>query len=144
MRTWFAAARAAYCDPESTWSAHRRMKSAAKPITTSALSSATRLASFGVRRYGSTVVWPASGCSSAGRRRGGSGVGRPVVVLAKELHLRRQLVPVGRAAAAAARARRCGAVRIRLRTIAGTRLRTTAPAGAFSPSTKCTTSKPNW
>ena len=54
LRIWFACARAVYCDPASTCSAHRRMKSAAKPTTTSALSSATRRASFGVSRYGST------------------------------------------------------------------------------------------
>ena len=50
LRVWFACARAAYCDPASTCNAHRRMNSAANPITTRALNSATRLASFGVRR----------------------------------------------------------------------------------------------
>src|SRR5690242_20096031 len=73
------------------------MKSAAKPITTSALSSATRRASFGVSRYGWTeVCCSVSGCSG-GVRRDGSGAGGRVVVLAKELHLRSQLVPVRRA-----------------------------------------------
>ena len=50
VRTWLACARAAYCEPESTCSAHRRMSSAAKPITTSAPRIATRRASFGVSR----------------------------------------------------------------------------------------------
>src|SRR5690349_20909224 len=72
------------------------MKSAAKPITTSALSSATRRASFGVSRYGWTAVCCSVSACSGGVGREGSGAGGRVVVLAKELHLCRQLVPVRR------------------------------------------------
>src|SRR5207249_9648641 len=78
-RNEFACAWATYFWPASTCSAHSRRKSAAKIASRTPPRIATRSASFGVTRYGSTTDLP---------RRGSLRGARSVVVLAKQLHLR--------------------------------------------------------
>src|SRR5690349_12870568 len=90
MRYEFAAAWLTYFEPESTCSAQRRRKSAAKIPSRATPRIATRSESRCVERYGSTTA-PSAGGARRGRR-----AGRSVVVLAKELHLRRVVAPVER------------------------------------------------
>src|SRR3954452_11152992 len=89
-RNDWACAWSTYFVPARTCNAHRRRKSAAKTPSTIAPITATRTERRCVTRYGSTTVSAVS--ARGGRRRGGS-----VVVLAKELHLRREVATVERA-----------------------------------------------
>src|SRR3954447_16051217 len=93
-RNDWACAWSTYFVPASTCNAQRRRKSAAKTPSTIAPITATRTERRCVTRYGSTTR---SGESAVGRRRRG---GR-VVVLAKELHLRRVIAAIERAQYAA-------------------------------------------
>src|SRR5436190_8114921 len=78
VRTRLLFALARYLSPESTWSAHSRSKSTANTVSARKPSTATRRASCGVRRYGSST----RGSRGRKRRLRGSSC-----LLPKETHL---------------------------------------------------------
>src|SRR5271170_124477 len=83
VRTRLSFASARYLSPESTWSAQRRRKSTAKMASATKPRIATRSASCGVSRYGSST-------------RGSDGRKRRDSRSAKEAHLVDTVVHVGR------------------------------------------------
>src|SRR5215210_457113 len=81
VRTWFSCAACRYRSPASTSNAQSRRKSTAKTASASAPSTPTRIASCGVKRYGSATRGSGGRNRCEGERRSGN-------ELAIEAHLR--------------------------------------------------------